>query len=126
MSEITWCLGLTEFCLRLFGGRERTPPLCSSSIGTRVPVSPRTGGHASFSLVAAGRELGGQRAEARAHPLSAAVCGPPKRRRGVECHQHFHIRKLANIVKDDEQLKLQRPLGPLGLILILLESANLF
>lgn len=47
-------------------------------------------------------------------------------RHGTEHLRCFHIRKLANIVKDDEQLNLQRAPGPLRQILILLGSANLF
>lgn len=38
----------------------------------------------------------------------------------------FASEKLANTVKDDKRLKLQRARGPLRLILILLGSANLF
>ena len=69
---------------------------------------------------------GNQRVKIRQHPFRRCVCRPPKLRHTAEYLQHFHIRKLANTVKDDKQLKLQRALGPLRLILILLGSANLF
>lgn len=73
-----------------------------------------------------GNVLGWQQVGARQGPLCHHVCRPPKPKHSVDHAQHFHTRKMANILKNDEQLKLQRALGPLRWISILLGLANLF